>query len=86
LPAREEARSHCIDAVRKLNGLTERQKQVLDMVVAGVANKNIAVDLGISQRTVENHRHAIMARTGCKSIPALTRLALAATLPEDHTC
>ncbi|MFN7192706.1 MAG: response regulator transcription factor [Rhodospirillales bacterium] len=74
LPAREEARGHCIDAVRKLKGLTARQKQVLDMVVAGVANKNIAADLGISQRTVENHRAAIMRKSASKSLPALVRL------------
>jgi len=78
LPARDEARSHCTDAMRKLNGLTARQRQVLDMVVAGVANKNIAADLGISQRTVETHRAEIMRRTGAKSLPALARLALTA--------
>lgn len=74
LPAREEARSHCDDAVRKLNGLTARQRQVLGMVVAGVANKNIAADLGISQRTVESHRAAIMRKSASKSLPALVRL------------
>jgi hypothetical protein len=37
LPAREEARSHCTDAVRKLNGLTGRQRQVLDMVMPATA-------------------------------------------------
>jgi two-component system, chemotaxis family, CheB/CheR fusion protein len=74
LPAREEARSHCTDAVRKLNGLTARQRQVLDMVMAGVANKNIAAELGISQRTVENHRAAIMRKSAAKSLPALVRL------------
>ncbi|WP_416173633.1 LuxR C-terminal-related transcriptional regulator [Aerococcus mictus] len=39
---------------------------------------NIAADLGISQRTVENHRASIMRKTGSKSLPALARLALAA--------
>jgi two-component system CheB/CheR fusion protein len=57
--------------------LTPRQKQIMDLVLAGHPSKNIAVDLGISQRTVENHRAEIMKRTGSKSIPALTRLALA---------
>jgi two-component system CheB/CheR fusion protein len=59
--------------------LTPRQKQIMDMVLAGHPSKNIAVDLGISQRTVENHRAEIMKRTGSKSIPALARLAVAAS-------
>jgi two-component system CheB/CheR fusion protein len=59
-------------------GLTPRQRQIMEMVVAGHPNKNIAADLGISQRTVENHRAAIMKKTDSKSLPALARLALAA--------
>ena len=43
-------------------------------VLAGHPSKNIASDLGISQRTVENHRAAVMRKTGSKSIPALARL------------
>jgi two-component system CheB/CheR fusion protein len=50
----------------------------MDMVLAGHPSKNIAADLGISQRTVENHRASIMDKTGSKSLPALARLALAA--------
>jgi len=65
-------------AARRLATLTIRQREIMDMVLAGKANKNIAVDLRISQRTVENHRAAIMRRTGSNSIPALARLALAA--------
>ena len=65
-------------AADHMAGLTARQRQIMDMVVAGHPSKNIAADLGISQRTVENHRAAIMERTGSKSIPALARLALAA--------
>jgi len=59
--------------------LTTRQRQVLDLVLAGYPSKNIAADLGISQRTVDNHRAAIMRKTGSKSIPALVRSALVAT-------
>ncbi len=59
--------------------LTPRQKQIMDMVLAGQPSKNIAANLGISQRTVENHRAEIMKRTGSKSIPALARLAVAAS-------
>ena len=65
-------------AAAHLEGLTPRQLQVMEMVLAGQPSKNIAADLGISQRTVENHRMRIMKRTGSKSLPALARLALIA--------
>jgi two-component system CheB/CheR fusion protein len=58
--------------------LTTRQRQILDLVLAGHPSKNIAADLGISQRTVDNHRAAIMRKTGSKSVPALVRTAIAA--------
>ncbi len=66
------------DAAKHLSGLTPRQHEVMAMVLAGHPSKNIAADLGISQRTVENHRAAIMKKSGAKSLPALARLALAA--------
>jgi two-component system CheB/CheR fusion protein len=71
LELRESASAH-------LAGLTTRQREVMDRVLAGQPSKNIAADLGISQRTVENHRAGIMKRTGSKSLPALARLALLA--------
>jgi two-component system CheB/CheR fusion protein len=65
-------------AAAHVAGLTSRQRQIMEMVLAGHPSKNIAADLGISQRTVENHRASIMKRTGSKSVPALARTALAA--------
>jgi two-component system, chemotaxis family, CheB/CheR fusion protein len=65
-------------AVASIAKLTHRQKQIMDLVLAGAPSKNIAADLGISQRTVENHRAQIMTKTETKSLPALARLALAA--------
>jgi two-component system CheB/CheR fusion protein len=65
-------------AAGHLAGLTSRQHQIMAMVLAGHPSKNIAADLGISQRTVENHRASIMKKTGTKSLPALARLAVAA--------
>lgn len=62
-----------------LAGLTARQRQVMALVLAGQASKNIAADLGISQRTVENHRASVMRKTGANSLPALARLAIAAS-------
>lgn len=66
------------DAKRRIGGLTERQRQILEAILAGEPSKSIAADLGISQRTVEHHRAAILKRTGVTSLPALARLALAA--------
>lgn len=72
------------EATDRIARLTPQQRRIMDMVLAGNPSKNIAADLGISQRTVENHRAAIMTKTGAKSLPALARLALAAT-PEKGT-
>ncbi len=63
------------DSIAKL---TPQQQRIMELVLAGHPSKNIAADLGISQRTVENHRAAIMQKTGSKSLPALARLAIAA--------
>ena len=65
-------------AASQVAELTPRQRQIMDLVLAGHPSKNIAADLGISQRTVETHRASIMKKTGAKSLPALARLALAA--------
>jgi DNA-binding CsgD family transcriptional regulator len=58
--------------------LTARQHQVLDLILAGYPSKNIAFDLRISQRTVENHRAAIAKATGAKSLPTLVHTAVCA--------
>ncbi|QGM46041.1 chemotaxis protein CheB [Methylocystis heyeri] len=65
-------------AAAQLDGLTKRQREILKLVLAGHPSKNIAADLGVSQRTIENHRAAIMRKTKSRSIPALIRLAIAA--------
>ncbi len=68
------------DARNAIEALTPRERDVLDLVLGGSPSKNIGADLGISQRTVENHRAALMRKTGCKSLPALVRLAIAAEM------
>jgi DNA-binding CsgD family transcriptional regulator len=62
----------------RLASLTPRELQIMKLVLIGHPSKNIATDLGISRRTVENYRASIMRRTGSKSLPELARLALAA--------
>ncbi|MEM1231716.1 MAG: response regulator transcription factor [Pseudomonadota bacterium] len=57
--------------------LTPREQQVFGRVAAGQANKVIAIELEISERTVEIHRSAVMKKTGARSLADLVRLSLA---------
>ncbi|WP_162917274.1 response regulator [Dongia deserti] len=56
--------------------LTARERQVMDYVVYGLSNKAIAHRLGISRRTVENHRASVMRKMGATSLPDLMRMLL----------
>jgi two-component system, LuxR family, response regulator FixJ len=60
--------------------LTERERQVLDRLVAGQPNKVIAYELDISPRTVEIHRAHVMEKLQARSLSDVVRLALAAGL------
>ena len=61
-------------AHEKLMRLTPRQREVLVMMVEGHPNKIIAYKFGLSHRSVENHRAAIMDRLEVKSFAAVVRL------------
>jgi FixJ family two-component response regulator len=59
----------------RLADLTERERQVLEHVIAGRLNKQIAADLGMVERTVKFHRGNLMRKTGARSVAELVKLA-----------
>lgn len=63
------------DAKSKLADLTEREREVMALAVAGSPNKEIARRLGISHRTVEIHKSKIMHKTGASNLLDLARIA-----------
>jgi two-component system response regulator FixJ len=68
------ARAHEVRA--RMAALSERERQVLDGLVAGKPNKIIAYDLGISARTVEIYRANVMSKMQADSLSALIRMVL----------
>jgi two-component system, LuxR family, response regulator FixJ len=64
------------DVVRRVESLTPRERQVMAMVVDGAANKVIAIDLNLSERTVEIHRAKVMEKMGARSVAHLVKLQL----------
>jgi len=59
-----------------LEVLTMREREVLDGIARGLTNKEIAVELGISHRTVETHRESLMRKLGIRTVAGLTRFVL----------
>ncbi len=60
----------------RLKTLTSREEEVLGLVTQGKANKVVAADLGISQRTVEVHRAHLMEKMGASSLAQLVRMRM----------
>lgn len=70
------AESEKARAARALENLTERENEVMRLVVAGKTNKLIGAQLGISEKTVEIHRARVMEKTGASSLSELVRICL----------
>jgi two-component system response regulator FixJ len=73
-------------AVSRISGLSAREREVLDLLVAGKPNKLIADELGLSPRTVEVHRARLMTRLGVGSLAEAVRIAVRAELglPDEN--
>lgn len=63
-------------AINRIKLLTKREREVVDCVFAGYANKKIASDLGVSNRTIELHRSNVMRKLGIKSVAELIKIML----------
>ena len=61
---------------QRIASLTEREHEVFQLVAEGLANKAIAAELGISERTVEVHRAQVMKKLGAKTLAQLVRIHL----------
>ncbi len=64
------------DLPARFESLTARQRQVMELAVAGLSNKEIGAQLKISPKTVENHRAWVMERIGARNIAELVRMAM----------
>jgi len=60
----------------QFESLTPREREVLTLVVAGKANKVMAADLGVSQRTIEIHRGRVMEKMDARSLAQLVRMVM----------
>ncbi len=63
-------------AAGALQSLSERETEVMRLIVAGHTNKSAAAELGISDKTVEAHRARVMEKTGARSLSELVRMSL----------
>lgn len=84
--AREIVRTQAEQAAARaaLDSLTLREDQVMQCVVAGMLNKQIAARLGIAEKTVKIHRGRVMRKTRSSSVPDLMRLCLRAGEASRH--
>ena len=71
-----DAESEKTRAANALESLTEREREVMCLVVEGNTNKAVAAQLGISEKTVEIHRARVMEKTAARSLSELVRICL----------
>lgn len=78
LEAQQQTSAERAEALRLINQLSVREREVLEMIARGLTTRQIAEALGLSPRTVESHRAAIASKAGTSSAAELTRFWLEA--------
>jgi len=64
------------DIEQRVNALTRRERQIMEMVVAGMLSKQIAAELNIAPKTVDNHRANLMDKMRADTVADLVRMAM----------
>ena len=84
---REERRKRAelAELLQRLSRLTPREREVLPLLVSGLLNKQVAVELGISEVTVQIHRGKIMQKMKADSLADLVRMAGTLKIPTTHS-
>lgn len=71
---RRQVREDRAEIVRRVETLSPREREVMERIVAGQANKVVAIELGLSERTIEIHRAKVMTKTGARSLAELVTM------------
>jgi len=72
-----------LEALRRMEALTPRESEVFELVVRGLLNKQIAADLGASEKTIKVHRARVMQKMEADSLADLVRMAERAGVGSD---
>ena len=84
--SREESlrRRGLVDLTQNFAKLTPRERQVFALVISGLINKEVAWELGISEKTIKVHRARVVEKMGARSLPDLVRMAGRLGIPSDR--
>jgi len=83
--ARREQDAQIAGLRERFEWLTPREREVLPLVVSGIPNKQIAVEIGASETTVKVHRGQLMRKMGAESLPDLVRMAERMGIPTTRS-